>query len=206
MTMISSTSSSLAPRSLRAPLLMAVLLAVAAAHPAHAQWWGSDWGKGHGSKSGGAMKKGSGDGASSSTWGHHSSPSSAGGDDDDGDGDSGTWWKAKGWKKESWWSQHQDAAMKRKEERKASAAAWVPGSGIRVATCMLHKCGNQLRACRKDGMCRTAIQCSLGCGMGGDVASGFCAFQCALDNNSDATEAMFGCVIDNECMPMPTSK
>jgi hypothetical protein len=39
-----------------------------------------------------------------------------------------------------------------------------------------------------------------GCGMGGDVASGFCAFQCALDNNSDATEAMFGCVIDNECM------
>jgi hypothetical protein len=33
------------------------------------------------------------------------------------------------------WSKHQDAAMKRKEERKASAAAWVPGTGIRGRDC-----------------------------------------------------------------------
>jgi hypothetical protein len=40
-----------------------------------------------------------------------------------------------------------------------------------------------------------------GCGMGGDAESRACAFQCALDNRNDATEALFSCVLDKNCMP-----
>ena len=40
-----------------------------------------------------------------------------------------------------------------------------------------------------------------GCGMGGDAESRACAFQCALDNRNDVTEALFSCVLDKNCMP-----
>ena len=78
---------------------------------------------------------------------------------------------------------------------------WVPGSGMRVAKCMLHKCGWELKKCRKDMTCRSAMQCALGCGLGGDVESRGCVFQCALDNQNDVTQSMFGCILENECMP-----
>ena len=39
------------------------------------------------------------------------------------------------------------------------------------------------------------------CGMGGDAESRACAFQCALDNRNDVTEALFSCVLDKNCMP-----
>jgi hypothetical protein len=37
--------------------------------------------------------------------------------------------------------------------------------------------------------------------MGGDAESRACAFQCALDNRNDVTEALFSCVLDKNCMP-----
>jgi propanediol dehydratase large subunit len=68
---------------------------------------------------------------------------------------------------------------------------------------MLRACRWELKACRKDLTCRAAVQCAVDCGLGGDAGSRGCAFQCALDNQNDATQKMFGCVLENECLPAP---
>lgn len=121
--------------------------------------------------------------------GHHGS------DDDDS-----RWWKARGWKHEGWWSKHSDSMMT-KRRGQSKSGGWVPGSGMRAARCMLHQCGQELHTCRRDHTCRAAMQCVLGCGMGGDAESRGCAFQCALDNQNDATQDMFACILEKECMP-----
>ena len=81
---------------------------------------------------------------------------------------------------------------------------WVPGSGVRVARCMLSKCRWELKKCRKDTVCRGAMQCALGCGLGVDAESRGCAFQCALNdsNRNDVSQAIFGCILENGCMPV----
>jgi hypothetical protein len=41
---------------------------------------------------------------------------------------------------------------------------WVPGSGLRLTGCLLRNCGSELRACRRDTVCRAALGCSIGVG------------------------------------------
>ena len=79
-------------------------------------------------------------------------------DDDDGDcDDCGTWWRAKRWRDASWWSKWSKKTTARDDD-----SGWVPGARRRVAKCMLGNCGSQLKKCRKDTVCRAAVQCAVG--------------------------------------------
>ena len=140
-----SSSSALSPRSLRAAFLLAVLLALATVEPAHAlRWW--KWKNGHGGH--GERKEG------------HAAKLSSHDSSSDDDGNSGKWWKAKGADKADWWSKRSDAMMTKKKRNDGSS--WVPGTGLRVARCILHECAKELKMCRKDSTCRDAVQCTLG--------------------------------------------
>ena len=218
------------PRSARlASVLLAALLALALAQPAEAfKWW--KWKLA--AKAAAAKRDAAKDWPSPEPRAHHHHHAkhhwwmTRDGDgmkcdDCDDCDDCGTWWRAKRWHESGWWARRAKkpravavAASEKKtrwtekktaddDDEKDDGSGWVPGRNLGVAKCMLRACRWELKACRKDLACRAAVQCAVDCGLGGDAGSRGCAFQCALDNQNDATQKMFGCVLENECLPAP---
>ena len=130
------------PHGARLALCLAFVVALAAARPAEAfkwKWWKWKAIATHGHSTDGVTTK------------HmHHMGNKWSGDDSECD-DCGTWWRAKKWHEGSWWGKHC-----RHDD------GWKPGTGLRAGTCMLHKCGWELKKCRLDMTCREAVQCAIG--------------------------------------------
>ena len=136
--------------SARLALCLAVLLAFVAANPVEGtKFW--KW-----RKAKAAAKWNDADDEGDGAWSRRAAAWRR--DDNDGDcDDCGTWWRAKRWRDASWWSKWSKKPTARDED-----SDWVPGARLKVAKCMLGKCGWQLKKCRKDTACRAAVQCAVG--------------------------------------------
>ena len=135
--------------SARLALCLAVLLAFVAANPVEGKFW--KW-----RKAKAAAKWNDADDEGDGAWSRRAAAWRR--DDDDGDcDDCGTWWRAKRWRDASWWSKWSKKTTARDDD-----SGWVPGARRRVAKCMLGNCGSQLKKCRKDTVCRAAVQCAVG--------------------------------------------